>query len=321
MREPAGAFVFRGEGVPPGERRRFELPAGRLASGTWLTVPVEVIHGAWPGPAIWLSGAIHGDEIVGVEIIRQVVDSLDPTTMAGTLVAVPVVNVFGFVTESRYLPDRRDLNRSFPGSRQGSLAARLARLFVDEIVDPCSFGLDFHAGSDDRINLPHIRGNLDDPETRHLALSFGAALVVHNKPPSGTLRAAALRRGKRVLLFEGGEPRRFSPEAVEAGIAGTLRVVSALGMTEESPPPSSHATRTSRSTTWTRAPRGGIFRLETHLGASLEKGDRIGTITDPAAHEGTPVRARTGGLVVGHTVNPLVNPGDGILHVARLEEG
>ena len=282
MTGPEGAFRFRGELLLPGERRRFELPAGRLPSGTWLTVPVEVIHGSRPGPAVWLSGAIHGDEIVGVEIIRHVVDSLDPASMAGTVVAVPVVNVFGFVTESRYLPDRRDLNRCFPGSRQGSLAARLARLFMDEVVEPCSFGLDYHAGSDDRINLPHLRGNLDDAETLRVALSFGAALVVHNKPQRGTLRAAALRRGKRVLLFEGGEPRR--------------------------------------STAWTRAPRGGIFRLQTKLGASVEKGQQVGTIADPAARDGSPVRARTEGLVLGHTVNPLVNPGDGILHIARLEE-
>jgi predicted deacylase len=306
--------------VSPGERRRFELPAGRLASGTWLTVPVEVIHGARPGPAIWLSGAIHGDEIVGVEIIHHVVDSLDPASMAGTVVAVPVVNVFGFVTESRYLPDRRDLNRSFPGSRQGSLAARLARLFMDEVVDPCSFGLDYHAGSDDRINLPHLRGNLDDPDTLRLALSFGAALAVHNKPQRGTLRAAALRRGKRVLLFEGGEPRRFSPRAVEAGIAGTLRILGAMDVIDASAPPPAATTRISRSTAWTRAPRGGIFRLQTELGASVEKGQQVGTIADPAARDGSPVRARSEGLILGHTVNPLVNPGDGILHIAQLED-
>lgn len=320
MTGPEGAFRFRGELLLPGERRRFELPAGRLPSGTWLTVPVEVIHGSRPGPAVWLSGAIHGDEIVGVEIIRHVVDSLDPASMAGTVVAVPVVNVFGFVTESRYLPDRRDLNRCFPGSRQGSLAARLARLFMDEVVEPCSFGLDYHAGSDDRINLPHLRGNLDDPETLRVALSFGAALVVNNKPQRGTLRAAALRRGKRVLLFEGGEPRRFSPQAVEAGIAGTLRVLGAMDVIDASPPPPAATTRISRSTAWTRAPRGGIFRLQTKLGASVEKGQQVGTIADPAARDGSPVRARTEGLVLGHTVNPLVNPGDGILHIARLEE-
>jgi hypothetical protein len=313
-------FEFRGEQVAPGERRTFQLPAGRLASGVLLNLPVEVVCGARAGPVVWLSGAIHGDEIVGVEIIRQVLDDLDPATMAGTVVAVPVVNVFGFVIESRYLPDRRDLNRSFPGSRSGSLAARLARLFMDEIVARCEVGLDFHAGSDDRTNLPHLRGNLDDPETLRLARSFGVPIIVHNKPIKSTLRAAALKRGKRVLLFEGGEPRRFSPESVAAGIPGTLRVLAAMGIIESAPPPEG-GTVVSRSTKWVRAPRGGIFRLESTLGALVEKGERLGLITDPAARDGTVVRARVGGLVLGHTVNPLVNPGDGIVNIAELEAG
>lgn len=320
MTPPAAPFEFRGEEVPPGERRQFELPAGRLASGVFLNVPVEIVCGARPGPVVWLSGAIHGDEVLGVEIIRQVLEDLDPARMAGTVVAVPIVNVFGFVIESRYLPDRRDLNRSFPGSRTGSLAARLARLFMDEIVARCSFGLDYHAGSDDRTNLPHLRGNLDDPETLRLARSFGVPVIVHNKPVKGTLRSAALKRGKRVLLFEGGEPRRFSPESVEAAIPGTLRVLAAMEMIESAPPPPAEGTRISRSTKWVRAPRGGIFRLETRLGDIVAKGERVGLITDPAARDGAAVRARVGGLVLGHTVNPLVNPGDGVLNIAELNE-
>jgi predicted deacylase len=314
-----GSFVFRGEHVVGGERRQFELPAGRLASGVFLNVPVEVVCGARPGPVVWLSGAIHGDEIVGVEIIRQVLDQLEPEELAGTVIAAPVVNVFGFVMESRYLPDRRDLNRSFPGSKSGSLASRLARLFMDEVVAPSSFGLDFHAGSNDRTNLPHVRGNLDDPETRRLALSFRVPLAVHNKPIKGTLRAAALKRGKRVLLFEGGEPRRFSEETVAEGIPGTLRVLQALGMVERAPASPHSETRISRSTKWVRAPRGGIFRLATRLGATVSQGQRLGVITDPVAKDGTEVRARVGGMVLGHTVNPLVNPGDGIVHIAELE--
>jgi len=314
----AGPFEFRGEQVLPGERRQFQLPAGRLASGVFLNLPVEVVCGARSGPVVWLSGAIHGDEIVGVEIIRQVLNELDPAAMSGTVVAVPVVNVFGFVIESRYLPDRRDLNRSFPGSKSGSLAARLARLFMDEIVGRCSVGLDFHAGSDDRTNLPYLRGNLDDPETLRLARSFGVPIIVHNKPVKSTLRAAALKRGKRVLLFEGGEPRRFSPESVAAGIPGTLRFLAAMGIIESAPPPVG-GTLVSRATKWVRAPRGGIFRLESTLGAVVRKGERLGLITDPVARDGTVVTARVSGLVLGHTVNPLVNPGDGIVNIAELE--
>lgn len=312
------AFSFAGEEIHPGQRRHLEIPAGRLPSGSYLHLPVEVVHGLRRGPVVWLSGAIHGDEIVGVEIIRQVLEELDPSGLAGTVIAAPVVNVFGFVTESRYLPDRRDLNRSFPGSRTGSLAARLARLFMDEVVARCSFGIDYHAGSDDRTNLPQVRGNMDDPETRRIATAFATPVMVHSRPQKGTLRHAVLRKNKRVLLFEGGEPRRFSPEAVAAGVPGTLRALQALGLVEEAPHARGHPPLEARSTYWTRAPRGGIFRLETELGARLGAGTRLGTISDPADRKGATVRARRGGVVLGHTVNPLVNQGDALVHLAEV---
>lgn len=314
-------FTYQKESVEAGTRRHFEIPAGRLPSGSYLSLPLEVVHGLRPGPTVWLSGAIHGDEIVGVEIIRQVLGHLDPRDLAGTVLALPVVNVFGFVMESRYLPDRRDLNRSFPGSKSGSLASRLARLFMDEVVARCSFGIDFHAGSDDRTNLPQVRGNLDDAETRRLAAAFGAPIMIHSKPQKGTLRAATLRQKKRVLLFEGGEPRRFSPEAVTSGVPGALRTLQALGMLSDAPPAPDARTRESRKTRWVRASRGGIFRLEVALGDAVEKGDPLGIIADPTGADGTRVRARRRGIVLGHTVNPLVNLGDALVHLAEVEAG
>lgn len=317
MTSEDGGFAILDRQVGRGERLQLEIPAGRLPSGTLLSLPVEVLCGAERGPIVWLSGAIHGDEIVGVEIIRRVLDQLEPEALRGTLVAAPVVNVFGFVFESRYLPDRRDLNRSFPGSKSGSLAARLARLVLDEVVSPCQFGIDYHAGSDDRTNLPQVRGDMDDPETHRVAMAFGAPAVIHATPRSGTLRRAALRRGKRVLLFEGGEPKRFSPEAVEVGVAGTLRALGALDMIDGAPPSPGPAPFESRSTKWIRAPRGGIFRLETALGGRIRKGERVGQITEPTGPEGSTVKSRTSGLVIGHTVNPLVSLGDGIVHVAE----
>jgi predicted deacylase len=312
-------FRLAGQRIGPGRRKHIDLPAGRLPSGTQLAVPIEVLHGVRPGPVIWLSGAIHGDEIVGVEVIRQVLAGVDERSLAGTVVAAPVVNVFGFVAESRYLPDRRDLNRSFPGSKRGSLAGQLARLFMDEVVSLCEMGIDFHAGSDDRTNLPQIRANLDDEVTRRLALAFGAPLVIHSKHIKGTLRESAVKRGKRVLLFEGGEPRRFSPRAVDAGVAGTLRVLGELGMIPTPPTTEPSATAVSRRTLWVRAPRGGIFRLGTRLGAHVTKGDIIGIISDPAGKRGSQVRARTTGIVLGHAVNPLVHRGDGLVHIAEVQ--
>ena len=313
-------FPFGGRHLAQGTRQQIQLPAGKLPSGTDLSLPIEVLHGSNAGPTIWLSGAIHGDEIVGVEIIRQVLERLDERRLKGTIIAAPVVNVFGFVTGSRYLPDRRDLNRSFPGSHRGPLAGRLARIFVEEVVEACDVGIDFHAGSDDRTNLPQIRGNMDDPDTHRLARAFGAPLVVHSKTIKGSLREAAVKRGKRTLLFEGGEPRRFGGEAVDVGVAGTLRVISALdmgGTSEDPPPPPETSPTESRSTKWMRAPRGGIFRLETTLGANVSRGDRLGIITGPSGRGGSEVRSRATGVVMGHAVNPLVHQGDGLVHIAE----
>lgn len=308
-----------GRPVGPGARLQLDVPVGRLPSGDYLSIPIEVLRGARPGPTIWLSGAIHGDEIVGVEIIRQLLDVMDPESLSGTVIAAPVVNVFGFVFESRYLPDRRDLNRSFPGTKRGSLAARLARLFMDEIVERCQFGIDYHAGSDGRANLPQIRGDLLDAETRRLAHAFGAPVAIHARPIKGSLRSAALRRGKRVLLFEGGEPSRFNPGAVEAGVQGTQRVLRALGMADYVPPPPEVPPRESNSTKWVRAPRGGIVRLATTLGAYIEKGALVGVISDPTARDETDVFSRSSGIVIGQTVHPLVNLGDALLHVAEID--
>lgn len=305
-----------GVSIPPGTRGTVELAAGRVPTGTAIAMPVEVVHGARPGPRVWLSGAVHGDEIVGVEIIRQVMERLDPATLAGAVVAVPVVNVFGFVTESRYLPDRRDLNRSFPGSKGGSLASRLARLFMDEILRPSEIGIDFHAGSDDRTNLAHIRADLSDDETRRLAVSFGAPVLLDTKPIQGSLRAAARKEGKTVLVFEGGEPRRFSRRAVETGVPGTLRVLGALGMIDDYPVAPLTAPLESKRTRWVRAPRGGILRLDIQLGQRVEPGDRLGIITDPAVRDGKVVRASMAGIVLGHTVSPVVHQGDALIHLA-----
>lgn len=311
-------FTVAGKRVRPGTRRQINLPAGRLPSGTELSLRLEVLHGTEPGPTVWLSGAIHGDEIVGVEIIRRVLETLDERELVGTIIAVPVVNVFGFVAESRYLPDRRDLNRSFPGSRRGSLASRLARLFVDHVLEPADFGIDFHAGSDDRTNLPQVRGNLDDEETRRLAIAFSAPLMLHAKTIRGSLRETAVKHGKRVLLFEGGEPRRFNPGPVQAGADGALRVLHALEMIEACPA-SMIQSAEARSTKWIRAPRGGIFHLQTRLGARVRRGELIGVITEPSGRGGREVRARASGMIMGHAVNPLVHQGDSLVHIAVME--
>lgn len=313
-----GPIEVGGTSVEPGEARQLELPVARLPSATLMHLELEVLRGAAPGPGLWLSGAIHGDEIIGVEIIREVLDRVDPAELSGTIIAAPVVNVFGFVTGSRYLPDRRDLNRSFPGSRRGSLAARLARLFINEVVDRCEYGIDFHAGSDDRTNLPQVRGDLDDPETRRLAEAFAPPVIIRSRVIKGTIRGAATKRDKTVLLFEGGEPRRFSVSSRGVGVPGTLRVLAALGMLEHAPAAPSGLPALSFDSRWVRASRGGIFRIGVKRGSVVGDKQVLGTISDPRGNEVVEVLARHSGLVIGHSVNPLVHQGDALVHVAKL---
>lgn len=304
--------------VSPGTRAHLELPVARLFTGTWLSLPVAVLHGATPGPRLWLSATIHGDELNGVEIIREVLRELDPSRLRGVVIAVPVVNVFGFIEQDRYLPDRRDLNRSFPGSARGSLAARLAHLMMKEVVAQCQYGIDFHTGSLHRENLPQIRADLDDAEARRLAEAFGAPLIYKAPPIRGTLRSAAKRRGVCYLLYEGGEPLRFNDHAITAGVAGTLRVLDALDMwpleRDEAPPRPFEAART----TWLRASRSGIFQHHVSLGQRVERGEVLGHIAlDFFSTKTAPVKASFGGLVMGFTNNPLVSRGDALVHLAK----
>ncbi len=308
-----------GASVPPGERRRIELPAASFAIGSPLTIPVEALHGVRPGPRIWLTAAIHGDELNGVEIIRQVLATTTPTRLAGTLIAVPVVNGYGFITQSRYLPDRRDLNRSFPGSARGSLAARVARLLMREVVEGSDFGIDLHTGSGDRTNLPQIRANLEDPETVRLARAFGAGINIHSTVRDGSLRAAATSVGNRVLVYEGGEARRFNRVAVEAGTRGVLRVLAALGM-RGSAAGATAAPPESRSTSWIRAGRSGLVRLEVNPGDRVERGATLGVISDAYGERILRVRARVSGIVIGASRQPMVNRGDALVHIAEILE-
>lgn len=307
-----------GEAISPGECRRLELPIARLPTQTWVSLPIIVINGLNSGPKLWLSAAIHGDELNGVEIIRQVVENVKPKLLRGTLIAVPIVNVFGLIGQSRYLPDRRDLNRSFPGSKSGSLASRLAYLFMKEIVSQSTYGIDLHTASMHRTNLPQIRANLQDSETRRCAQAFGAPLLVHAMTRDGSLRQAATKRGIPILLYEGGEALRFDAEAIRMGVEGIKRVMEYLKMYRFSlvrTPVTSIEVDKSR---WIRASRSGIFRLEVGLGEKVLKKQKLGIIADTFGESSIKVRASANGIVIGYTQNPLVNQGDGIVHVAIL---
>jgi predicted deacylase len=304
--------------VPPGTAARLELPVARLFTGTWLSLPVTVLNGVRPGPKIFLDAAIHGDELNGMEIIRRVLEVLDPLRLAGAVIAVPIVNVLGFVNQTRYLPDRRDLNRSFPGSPRGSMAARLAHQFLEQIVSRCGYGIDLHTGSQHRTNLPQIRAHLADPEGRRIAEAFGAPMMFQANEIPGSLRAAARRRGVHLLVYEAGEPLRFDEPAIRAGVDGVLRVLEALGMwdqrgNDEPRPGSFEAVETS----WVRAPRSGIFHLTAKLGEIVRRGHQLGYISAPLGDGAETVKAPFEGMVIGYTSNPLVYRGDALLHLAR----
>lgn len=310
--EIAGVFVN------PGERRRIEMPVAKLPTGTGLLLPIMVINGSRPGPTVWLSAAVHGDEVNGVEIIGRVLEKIEPRELAGCLIAVPIVNVFGFNAQSRYLPDRRDLNRSFPGSEQGSVAGRLAYLFMQEVVRKCQYGVDLHTGSNHRTNLPQIRANLHDEETRLLAEAFGAPVIMHAGAIDGSLRKAATVAGIRTIVYEAGEPLRFDDAAIRLGRDGVLRMLHALRMRSTRPRLAGPHSALIAKTTWVRALNSGILRLDVQLGAKASAGQQIGLVSDAFGDDAAPLLAPEDGLVIGHTNNPLVQQGEAVVHLATM---
>ncbi len=313
-----------GQTVQPGERRRIDVPLGRRVSGNEVSLPIEVVCGRKPGPRLFVSAAVHGDEIGGVEVIRRVLVHRGLSRLRGTLIAVPVVNLYGFVGLTRYLPDRRDLNRSFPGSPRGSLAARLADLFIQEVVSNATHGIDLHTGAVHRSNLPQIRACLDDEETKRLAMAFGVPVVLNANLRDGSLRQAVLERGVPMLLYEGGEALRFDESAIQAGARGVLRVLRALEML----PPSKRREGRRRlkepfvtsSSSWVRSPASGLLRGLVRLGVAVKPGDRLGIVADPLGAEDSPVLAEKAGLVIGRTELPLVNEGDALFHIANFDD-
>lgn len=308
------SFVIGGEEVRPGTIARLELPVARALSGALLSLPVAVLHGEKKGPVIWLSAAIHGDELNGIPIIRRVINGLSAQELRGTVIAVPIVNVFGLIEGSRYLPDRRDLNRSFPGSKRGSLAAQLAHLFMEQIVGRCEVGIDLHTGAAGRTNLPQVRCNLADLEAARLARAFAAPVTLDAPERGGSLRGAAGDMGVPVLLYEGGEAGRFNTEAIETGVEGIMRVMAALAMIDKRP----HGSKAfvCRSSSWLRARRSGFCEMRAQLGQRVAAGETIAAVFDSVGKSESLVRANADGIVIGCISSATVYRGDAVAHVA-----
>ncbi|MDH3354674.1 MAG: succinylglutamate desuccinylase/aspartoacylase family protein [Chromatiales bacterium] len=315
-------LIINGIEIKAGTRATIDLPAARLYTHVPMTIPVHVISGKKSGPRLFLSAAIHGDEINGIEIIRRLLKLPALKRLKGTLIAVPMVNVHGIINHSRYLPDRRDLNRSFPGSVKGPLASRLANLFMKEIVENSTYGIDIHTGAIHRDNLPQIRANLDDSETEELARAFDAPVIIASNLRDGSLREAASEAGIPMLLYEAGEALRFDEVSIRAGVKGIINVMRKLEML---PTSRSRAKKpvepvVARSSSWIRAPESGILRAMIPLGGRVKKNTLLGVVADPFGETEVNISSNFSGIVIGRTNLPLVNEGDALYHIARFED-
>lgn len=312
-------FEFMDNVIKPGERKVLEIEAAKLYTHSPLSIPVEIIHGKKAGPVLMINAAIHGDELNGVEVVRQLIEKIDTEKLRGTLIAVPIVNVFGFIHKSRYLPDRRDLNRCFPGSEKGSLASRIAHTFFTDVAKKANYIIDLHTGAIHRTNLPQIRACLDNADTLRMAQAFGTPVIIDAALRDGSLRAEAEKNGIPVLTYEAGEALRFEPIAINAGVIGITRVMQELGMlrfTRKKIPESVIA----KSTNWVRADSDGILRTMVTLGDRVQKGQVLAYISSPLGHTEITMKAPKDGIVIGQQTLPLVNEGDAVFHLAYFTE-
>jgi uncharacterized protein len=315
----AQPVTIAGREILPGERARVDIPLPTLYTTTPVFMPVHIIRGRKSGPRLFVTASIHGDEINGVEIIRRLLAHKALRHLRGTLLAVPVVNVYGYVRQSRYLPDRRDLNRSFPGSEKGSLAARLAATLISEVVEGSTHGIDLHTGAIHRENLPQIRVTLHAGEAMSaLAKAFDTPVILDLDVRPGSLRAEAALRGIPTLLYEGGEALRFDEFSVRAGLRGVLGVMRHLDMIRAGNTRRTigHEPLVARSSVWVRARQSGILLSRTPLGAQVSKGSTLGIVTDPFRPVDEPVLSPVSGIVIGRTNLPLIMEGEALYHVA-----
>ncbi len=312
-------FVIADTRVAPGQSELVALPISHTVTGIDANLTMKVLHGTRPGPTVFVSAAIHGDEIVGTAIIQQLLHQIAPDELAGTLILVPAVNIFGFVDHTRNLPDRRDLNRSFPGSPTGSMAARLANCFLDNVIARADLGIDLHSAAIHRYNLPQIRIAAHDPYLVELAMAFGAPVVIESPLRDGSMRQVAQERGTPMLLLEAGEALRFDRLAIDIGTKGVLRVLAHIGMLEADDglacitiPARANDTR------WVRAPRGGVTHRVRKSGDLVHKGDVLARVSGLFGEDVHEMASPVDGIVIGHATLPVVHQGDALFHIAEI---
>ncbi|UXP33400.1 succinylglutamate desuccinylase/aspartoacylase family protein [Reichenbachiella agarivorans] len=305
--------------ILPGETKKVTVNIARLPSHSPIEISITVARSKIPGPVFLMMGGMHGDEINGIEIVRRIIQNNLHIPERGTTISIPIINVYGFIHFSRYVPDGKDVNRSFPGNKNGSLAARVAYYLMKEIIPKIDYGIDFHTGGADRTNYPQIRCMMSDPVNAELAAAFAAPFSLHSAFRPKSLRWAAGKMKKKILVYEGGESSRFDEYAISQGILGTERLMNHLGLKTYAPPATEHETILIKSSSWIRAKASGLFGTLVSSGQTITKNQIVGYISDPFGEFKVPVRAGAKGYVIGLNNNPIVHQGDALMHIGVLK--
>ncbi|MFD2248322.1 succinylglutamate desuccinylase/aspartoacylase family protein [Pontibacter ruber] len=308
-------IVINGKSIDRGEKVLTKLVVSKLPSGTVIEIPVYVFRSVHDGPVVLLLAGMHGDEVNGTEIIRRMITRKMLYPLKGTIIAVPILNIYGFLNFSRQVPDGKDVNRSFPGNRDGSLASRVAHRFMKEVMPYIDYGVDFHTGGASRTNYPQIRCVMANKKNEELARAFSAPFILNASYRQGSLRKEASKSGKSILVFETGESLRFDDRGIKEGIDGTCRLLHHLGMMASAPAPQEE-TKVCMKDIWLRAKNAGLFRSTIKIGDYVKKNQNIGSITDPYGEMEVRLNAPANGYVVGLNNMPVVNQGDALLHIA-----
>lgn len=314
-----GSLAIAGQRIPAGETRTIRIQISESYTSVPVYMPITVIRGTSAGPTVAAMAALHGDELVGMEIVRQCLNQLEGRDISGTLICIPVVNVLGFQNQSRYLPDGRDLNRCFPGKARGSPASRMAHVIFTEVMSLCDFGIDFHTAGNGRINIPHVRSDLASGKVMDIAMSFGPRLIMQTQGERGMLRMAAAKQGIPVITYEAGEPLRFDSAIARAGVRGVFNVLSTLGVLDE-PRESPDCQLIAQHGIWIRAERGGILIPLVVPGQLVRRGEEIARNTNPFGKEHSVIKTPRTGLVVSLRTLPMVNPGDPVVHLVPIDD-
>jgi Predicted deacylase len=322
MGQPA-AFTYSGGEVLPGETANIRHPVSETYFGDPIRIPVTVVNGERSGPTVFLSAAIHGDELNGIEVVREVAQEWNHEGLAGTLVCLPVLNVPGFMSQQRYLPIYdRDLNRSFPGSRSGTSASRMAARIFEEFIEPCDLGIDFHTSTRGRSNMLHVRADTDDEAVARVAKAFASNVIISGAGPDGSLRKEASEAGVPTITVEMGEAHRFQRELIDGALTGVTSVLAEFGLRQADAvrwPGWRTVIDGSTDKTWLRADAGGVVEMHYGQGSLVYEGDTLCTITNPFKAESATVEAPFSGVIVGVLENPLVYPGNPICHLVKLD--